>query len=235
MMDKIIEILAYKWYVDCRVYNIPVSPSDVKDIVEDLLKTKTEQEELEEVKMKKYNIDHYEEFSNKVLVMPPLDEFDDGSIDETEWYKAHQIHITVGNHDMVLDYNADNVTELDGALKAMYEMEMDFKSVGESDESRFKENLTDAFKTHMFMQDRDKHTLNELLYVLSHNTAFEDMDFNITIIKLDSGCYCIPCLDAFVPTEARAMWFEDAKVEFEVEDFGEEKYNCITIYESEGV
>ena len=36
-MDKIIEILVNKWYLDCLVYNIPVSPSDVKDIVEELI------------------------------------------------------------------------------------------------------------------------------------------------------------------------------------------------------
>lgn len=47
-MDKIIEILANKWYLDCLVYNLPVSPSDVKDVVENLLKTKAEKEEWEE-------------------------------------------------------------------------------------------------------------------------------------------------------------------------------------------
>ncbi len=47
-MDKIAEILANKWYFDCLVYNIPISPSDVKDVVEELLKTKTEKEEWEE-------------------------------------------------------------------------------------------------------------------------------------------------------------------------------------------
>lgn len=47
-MDKIVEVLANKWYFDCLVYNIPVSPSDIKDIVEELLKTKTEKEEWEE-------------------------------------------------------------------------------------------------------------------------------------------------------------------------------------------
>ena len=47
-MDKIVKILANKWYLDCLVYNIPVSPSDVKDIVEELLQTKTEKEEWEE-------------------------------------------------------------------------------------------------------------------------------------------------------------------------------------------
>ena len=43
-MDKIIEILANKWYLDCLVYNIPVSPSDVKDIVEELISMKKEEE-----------------------------------------------------------------------------------------------------------------------------------------------------------------------------------------------
>ena len=43
-MDKIIEILTNKWYLDCLVYNIPVSPSDVKDIVEELVSMKKEEE-----------------------------------------------------------------------------------------------------------------------------------------------------------------------------------------------
>ena len=101
--------------------------------------------------------------------------------------------------------------------------------------TEFRTKLTKAFKTHIFMKDRDRHTVNELLYILEHDNAFDGMDFNISIIKLDGGCYCIPTLDAFVPTEARAMWFEDSKVEFEIEEFGEEQYNCITIYESEGI
>ena len=43
-MDKIIEILTSKWYTDCLVYNIPVSPSDVKDIVEELVLMKKEED-----------------------------------------------------------------------------------------------------------------------------------------------------------------------------------------------
>jgi hypothetical protein len=43
-MDEIIEILTHKWYTDCLVYNIPVSPSDVKDIVEELVSMKNEKE-----------------------------------------------------------------------------------------------------------------------------------------------------------------------------------------------
>lgn len=36
-MDKLIDILVNKWYTDCLVYNIPVSPSDIRDIVEELI------------------------------------------------------------------------------------------------------------------------------------------------------------------------------------------------------
>lgn len=44
--DNIIEDLANKWYEDCLRYNIPISPSDVKDIIEDLIKTKKSKEKL---------------------------------------------------------------------------------------------------------------------------------------------------------------------------------------------
>lgn len=97
----------------------------------------------------------------------------------------------------------------------------------------FKTKLTKAFKTHTFMQDRNKHTINELLYILEHDVAFQDMDFNISIIKLDGGCWCIPTIDAFVSVPCRALWFEDDKVEFEVEEIDTEQYNCVVIYESE--
>ena len=104
----------------------------------------------------------------------------------------------------------------------------------------FKTKLTKAFKNHSLMKDRDKHTINELLYVLEHDEEFKGMDFNITIVKLEGGCICMPSLDVFVATSVRAMWFEDKKVEFEVDEWNilEDtviKTNCITIYESEGV
>jgi hypothetical protein len=41
-MDKLIDVLVNKWYTDCLVYNIPVSPSDIRDIVEELLSIKKE-------------------------------------------------------------------------------------------------------------------------------------------------------------------------------------------------
>ena len=102
-------------------------------------------------------------------------------------------------------------------------------------QTEFRTNLKEAFENHCLMNRRNRHTINELLYVLDHDGAFKDMDFNISIMKLDGGCLCIPSLDAFVTTSCRAIWFEDAKIEFEVEEFCEEQYNCITVYESEGI
>lgn len=80
-------------------------------------------------KKKKYTIDQYKDFCNNALVLPPLDDFYDGNVDEEEWYKTHKIYITVGNHDMELDYHADNVTEIYSTLKEMYEMEMEVKGI----------------------------------------------------------------------------------------------------------
>lgn len=97
----------------------------------------------------------------------------------------------------------------------------------------FKYNLKKAFKKHMFMNYRDKHTINELLYILEHDIAFKEMDFNISICNLEGHWTSIPCLDAFVTVQVRGMWFEDDEVKFEVEEYGDEQYNCITIYESE--
>ena len=97
----------------------------------------------------------------------------------------------------------------------------------------FKTKLTEAFKTHLFMKDRDYHTVNELLYVLERDSRFNGEDFNISICTLENSWWSIPCLDAFVDVKTRGIWFNDANVEFEIEDCGEEKYNCITVYERE--
>lgn len=99
--------------------------------------------------------------------------------------------------------------------------------------TEFKTELAKAFKTHMFMQDRDCHTVNELLYVLENHSGFGKEDFNIAIRKLDGAWCCIPTLEAFVDIHCRGIWFNDAKVEFETEKVDEEIYNCITIHECE--
>lgn len=99
----------------------------------------------------------------------------------------------------------------------------------------FKASMKNAFGNHMFMSKRDKHTINELIYILEHDSAFDGMDFNISIQTIGEYWTSIPCLDAFVPVQTRGMWFNDDEVEFEVEQICDEQYNCITIYEREGV
>lgn len=99
--------------------------------------------------------------------------------------------------------------------------------------AEFKTKLTEAFKTHLFMKDRDYHTVNELLYVLEHDSRFNGEDFNISIRNLGGYWTSIPCLDAFVSVQVRGMWFNDADVEFEIEECDDMKFNCITVYECE--
>lgn len=101
----------------------------------------------------------------------------------------------------------------------------------------FKKKLIEAFKTHIFMKDRDYHTVNELLYVLEHDSRFNGEDFNISISKLNSGWWSVPSLNAFVDTHTRGMWFDDDAIQFEIDEFDFDgkimKVNCITVYERE--
>lgn len=96
---------------------------------------------------------------------------------------------------------------------------------------KFQEKVKQAFETHMFMQNRDYHTVNELLYILEHDIRFNKEDFNISIKMIDNSWCCIPCLEAFVDVKTRGIWFNDSEIEFEVEECGKEKFNCITIYQ----
>lgn len=97
--------------------------------------------------------------------------------------------------------------------------------------TEFKTKLTETFKTHMFMKDRDYHTVNELLYVLEHDERFGKEDFNISIKTELGDWWSIPTIEAFVNIIIRGIWFNDVDVEFEVDECGEEKFNCITVYE----
>lgn len=103
--------------------------------------------------------------------------------------------------------------------------------------TEFKEKLSEAFKTSLVMKDRDYHTVNELLYVLEHNERFHGEDFNISVKTLDGHFWCICSLDTFVHLKLRGIWFNDADVEFEVDEFeyDDETHitNCVTIYECE--
>lgn len=83
---------------------------------------------------KKYTIKDYKEFSNNVLVIPPLEEFEDGTINEAKWYEEHKIHIIVGQHDMEIDYTADAVNEIDSVLDELHDMECDESVVDKEEE-----------------------------------------------------------------------------------------------------
>jgi hypothetical protein len=76
-------------------------------------------------KVKKYKLKDYKEFCENALGCPPIEEFEDGTTDEDEWYKEHNIHIITGGHDIELEYHADNVNEIEYALREMYEAEND--------------------------------------------------------------------------------------------------------------
>ena len=90
--------------------------------------------------LKKYTLENYKEFCKEALQVPPIESFKDGSIDEDKWYKQHNIHIVTGNHDIELDYNADNVNEIEYALREMYEVEMDIRgaTTGNTVESQYR-------------------------------------------------------------------------------------------------
>lgn len=105
--------------------------------------------------------------------------------------------------------------------------------------TEFKTKLNEAFNTHMFItKGRTQHTVNELLYVLEHDSRFNGEDFNITIKTLNNEWWSVPSLDTFVTTTLRGVWFNDAEVEFEIEEWEiiEDTIasaNCITVYECE--
>jgi hypothetical protein len=99
--------------------------------------------------------------------------------------------------------------------------------------TEFKTALVNAFNTHMFMDKRAKHTINELIHILKHDEVFASKDYNISIYRKNGEWWTIPTLDAFVSIACLSIWFEDERVEFEIEECFGETYNCITIYESE--
>ena len=111
-MDKVMDILINKWYTDCLVYNIPVSSSDIRNIVEELREMIKEKKE-----MKKYTLKEWKEFCKDALIMPPFE--DDEQVEE--WFKTHKIHIATNNCVMELEYDADAVNELEFSLGEIYE------------------------------------------------------------------------------------------------------------------
>ena len=99
--------------------------------------------------------------------------------------------------------------------------------------TEFKQKLAEAFQSHTVMKGRDQHTVNELLYILKYNDEFKSENCNIAIRTLEGRWWSIPCLDAFVTTTLRVIWFNDDDIEFEIDEYKGTKFGCVTVYETE--
>ena len=76
--------------------------------------------------------------------------------------------------------------------------------------AEFQTKLKEAFNIHTFMNKRDRHTINELLYVLRSHNEFCAKDYNISICKKNGEWWSIPTLDAFVSISILSVWFADS-------------------------
>ena len=159
---------------------------------------------LNKEKVNKYTLDDYREFCDNALQAPPVEEFEDGSIDEDEWYKQHNIHIISGNHDIELDYNADNVNEIEYALREMYEAEYDgppttgntvgseYRNATWKDILRF-HILDQCYNASNTMQDWIRNcidnfmtaTLQRILKEMTEQTSMSD-ELKVNFLKLDT-------------------------------------------------
>lgn len=103
--------------------------------------------------------------------------------------------------------------------------------------AEFKNLLKAVFNTHMFISKRDHHTINELMHCLRYDERMLEFNFNISVLKANGECYCIPAIEAFVDINTLSVWFDDDKVEFEHEVFDNDGvlfyFDNITIYERE--
>lgn len=103
--------------------------------------------------------------------------------------------------------------------------------------AEFKSLLKKVFNTHMFMSKRDHHTINELMHCLRYDERMLEFNFNISVIKANGECYCIPAIEAFVDINTLGVWFDDDKVEYEHECMDNNGFlfyfDNITIYERE--
>lgn len=72
---------------------------------------------------KVFDLQQSKDFIEQALDMPPVEEMDEGLIDADKWFEDHKIRISTGDHQIVLDYNADTVMGLTDYLKEQYENE----------------------------------------------------------------------------------------------------------------
>ena len=66
--------------------------------------------------MKKYTLRDYKQFCEEALITPPFE--NDNQIEE--WFKTHKIQIIVNDCVMEMEYYADAVEEIAGALEEIY-------------------------------------------------------------------------------------------------------------------
>lgn len=163
------------------------------------------EEPIEEVKdMKKYTLENYKEFCNNALQVPPIEEFENGSIDEEKWYKENKIHIVVGEHDIEIDYLADSVNEVEFALREMYEaIEGDGEATtGNTVGSEYRDaTWKDILRLNILREFWNGHTLKNAIHMtvgFTHNdyTAcmkfintpkFCNDDFGVNFFRLSSN------------------------------------------------
>ena len=95
----------------------------------------------------------------------------------------------------------------------------------------FKNLLREVFNTYSFTNKRKYHTINELLYCLRYDARFKEFNPNISIAKANGEWCIIPIIDTFVDVNTLGIWFDDNNIKYEFEEFGKEKFDCITVYE----
>ena len=72
---------------------------------------------------KVFDLEQCKDFIEQALDIPPVEEMDMGLINADKWLDDHKIRISTGNHQIILDYNADTVMGLTDYLEEQYENE----------------------------------------------------------------------------------------------------------------
>lgn len=72
---------------------------------------------------KVFDLEQCKDFIEQALDMPPVEEMDMGIIDADKWFEDHKIRISTGDHQIVLNFNADTVMGLIDYFEEQYENE----------------------------------------------------------------------------------------------------------------
>ena len=72
---------------------------------------------------KVFDLQQCKDFIEQALDIPPVEEMDMGLINADKWFEGHKIRISTGDHQIILDYNADTVMGLTDYLEEQYKNE----------------------------------------------------------------------------------------------------------------